>query len=169
MKKYLLLLIVIPLLYSCKNNSETEKPETETASKNFEKIEQLNWLLGTWVNEFTPEFSKESWTRENDSTFSAFSFTKVHNDTVFSETMFLQQKDGKLLMTVTEASENGDVPVTFRLVSSEKMQFVFENKKHDFPKRIVYTQPVKDSLVAWIEGPVDGENKKLYFHFSKEK
>lgn len=168
MRNYLLLLFAVLLLNSCKNNSEAEEPESETATKSFEKMEQLNWLLGTWVNEFTPEFSKESWTKENDSTFSAFSFTKVHNDTVFAETMVLQQRDGDLLMTVADAPNNKN-PVTFKLISSERGQFIFENKKHDFPKRIIYTNPVKDSLVAWIEGPVDGENKKLYFHFSKEK
>lgn len=166
MKKYLLLIL---LLNSCKNNSETEKGETEIVVRNFEKIEEVKWLLGTWVNEFTPEFSQESWTKENDSTFSAFSFTLVHNDTVFSETMSLQQKDGNLLLTVVEVNPNEAVPVTFRLVSSDKRKFVFENKKHDFPKRIIYTHPVKDSLHAWIEGPVDGENKQLHFHFSKEK
>jgi len=168
MKKYLLLIFIPFLLNSCKNNSEAENPDSETVAKNFEKIDEIHWLLGTWVNEFTPEFSQESWTKENDSTFSAFSFTLVHSDTVFAEKMSLQQKEGDLLLTVVEVNQNDEAPVTFKLVSSEENKFVFENKKHDFPKRIVYTHPVKDSLHAWIEGPVDGENRKLHFHFSKE-
>src|SRR5690554_5381739 len=156
MKRYLLFLFLPFLIVSCKNNSETEHPETEIASHNFEKLEQLQWLLGSWVNEFTPEFSKESWIKENDSTFSAYSFTTVNQDTVFAERMVIQQKKENVLMTVAQAP-NYENPVIFRLISSENGEFVFENKNHDFPQRIVYTNPVKDSLHAWIEGPLEGE------------
>ena len=168
MRKYLLLLFLPILLNSCKNNSETEKSEAETIAKNFERIEQLQWLLGTWVNEYTPEFSQESWTKKNDSTFSAFSFTRVRKDTVFAETLLLQQKEGDLLLIVTDVDKKNKSSVTFKMVPSKKGQFVFENKNHDFPQRIVYTNPVKDSLHAWIEGKVDGANEKLHFHFSKK-
>ncbi len=167
MKRHLFCLLFPFLLISCKNSSETENTEIETATGNFSKMERMQWLLGTWVNDFTPEFSQESWKRENDSTFRAFSFTTVNQDTVFAETMALQQRRGNLFLTVSEASNKN--PITFGLVSSEDGAFVFENKDHDFPQRIVYTNPVPDSLHAWIEGPLEGEMKTLHFYFSKEK
>lgn len=168
MKKYLLLILLATILHSCKNNSEAEKLETEMASEKFDKIDQLQWLLGTWINENEEEFSQETWSKETPSTFTAFSFTQVGKETVFAETMALEQKADSLLLTVVTANQNEKKPVTFKLVSSENGQFTFENKKHDFPQRIVYTNPVKDSLHAWIEGSENGEPRKIDFSYSRK-
>jgi hypothetical protein len=169
MKNYLPLLFILIVLNSCKNNSETQKPETEIVVNKFEKIEQLQWLLGTWINEKGEEFSQETWSRENASTFTAFSFTQVANETVFAETMALEQKADSLLLTVATANQKDEKPVTFKMISSKKGKVTFENKNHDFPERITYTNPVKDSLHAWIEGTVNGEAKKVDFYFSRKK
>ena len=143
--------------------------ETEIVAKNFEKINQLQWLLGSWTNRTDNKFSRETWSKQNDSTFSGFSYTVVDNDTVFAETMMLQQKDGNLLFTAAVPNQNDELPVTFKLIPSEKGQFVFENKNHDFPERIFYTNPTKDSIHAWIEGTINGEKKVVNFPFSREK
>lgn len=169
MKKYLFLILLPIIFYSCKNNSKTEKSENQTANKKFEKIDSLQWLLGTWINENEKEFSQETWSRENDSTFTAFSFTQVKNETVFAETLALEEKGGNLLLTAATVGQNEDQPVSFRMVSSENGQFTFENKNHDFPQRIIYTNPAKDSLHAWIEGNVDSKPKKTDFYFSRKK
>lgn len=169
MKKYLLIVLLPILLNSCKNNSKTENSETEITEENFEKIDQLQWLLGTWTNESGEEFSQETWSKENASSFTAFSFTQVGKETVFSETMALEQKGDSLLLTVLTANQENEKPVTFKMVSSENGKFTFENKNHDFPERIIYTNPVKDSLHAWIEGTVNGEAKKVDFYFSRKE
>ncbi|MDP2686794.1 MAG: DUF6265 family protein [Aequorivita sp.] len=168
MKKYLLIVLLPILLNSCKNNSETQSTETEITEENFEKIDQLQWLLGTWTNESGEEFSQETWSKENASSFTAFSFTQVGKETVFSETMALEQKGDSLLLTVLTANQNEKKPVAFKMVSSDNGQFTFENKKHDFPQRIVYTNPVKDSLHAWIEGTENGEHRKIDFLYSRK-
>ena len=166
MKKGFLLLFIPLLLNSCKNNSETE---SSVATENTEKINQLKWLLGTWTNENGEEFSQETWAQENPSTFSGFSFTQVGKETVFAETMALEQKADSLLLTVATANQNEKKPVTFRMVSSANGQFTFENKNHDFPQRIVYTNPKKDSLLAWIEGTENGEVKRIDFSYSRKE
>ncbi len=168
MKNFLLLFFALIVLNSCKNNSETQNSETEIGTENFEKINQLQWLLGTWINENGEEFSQETWSKENESSFTAFSFTQVAKETVFSETMALEQKGDSLLLTVATANQNDQKPVAFKLISSEKGEFIFENKSHDFPERIIYTNPVKDSLHAWIEGTVNGQPKKVDFYFSRK-
>jgi len=168
MKKYFLTLLLPLLLVACKNNSEKENPETEIASEKAEIIDQLQWLLGTWINENGEEFSQETWSQENPTTFTAFSFTQVGKETVFAETMALEQKADSLFLTVATANQNEKKPVTFKMISSENGNFIFENKKHDFPERIIYTNPAKDSLHAWIEGTVNGEAKKMDFYFSRK-
>ncbi|WP_157417886.1 DUF6265 family protein [Aequorivita capsosiphonis] len=168
MKKYILLILLPILIYSCKNNSDNESAERFVSNKKYEKIGQLEWLLGTWTNESGEEFSQETWSKENDSTFTAFSFTQVDGETVFAETMALEQKGERLLLTVATANEKGASPVAFRLIPSEEKQFTFENKSHDFPERITYTNPAKDSLHAWIEGTVNDQDKKVDFSFSRK-
>ncbi len=168
MKKHLFLIFLPIILYSCKNNSENESSEGIVSNKRYEKIEQLEWLLGTWTNEIGNEFSQETWSKENDSTYTAFSFTQVGEETVFAETMALEQKGEYLSLTVAVANEKEELPVTFKFTSSENEQFTFENKNHDFPQLIIYTNPAKDSLRAWIEGTVNGENKKEEFNFLKK-
>lgn len=166
MKRYLLWLLFPLLLNCCKNNSETKN---SVSTENSEKIAQLKWLLGTWVHENGNEFSQETWSKENDNTFTAFSFTQVGKETVFAETMALETKMQDLFLTVAIANQNEKKPVTFKMISSKNGQFTFENKNHDFPQRIVYTNPVKDSLHAWIEGTENGEAKRIDFSFSRAK
>ncbi|MDN3724926.1 DUF6265 family protein [Aequorivita sp. SDUM287046] len=167
MKKFIFLLFIPLLLNSCKNNSEKGNSGAEIIAKE-EKIDKLQWLLGTWINENGEEFSQETWSQESPTTFTAFSFTQVGKETVFAETMALEQKGDSLLLTVATANQNEKKPVTFKMVSSEKGHFTFENKNHDFPDRIIYTNPAKDSLHAWIEGTVNGVPKKIDFSFSRK-
>lgn len=157
------------MLVSCKNNSETTSSNSETVTKSFDEIEQLKWLIGTWTNQEEGAFSQETWNQENDSTFTAYSFVEVKKKIVFAETMALEQIGEDLLLTVATADNKDEKPVTFKMISSEKGQVTFENKNHDFPKRITYTNPAKDSLHAWIEGVVNTEPKKVDFYFSKQK
>lgn len=37
---------------------------------------------------------------------------------------------------------------------------VFENQQHDFPQRVGYKRD-GDSLVGWIEGPRNGQNRRI--------
>lgn len=168
MKKYIFLVFLPLAMYSCKNNSENGNSDAIIANKKYEKIEQLEWLLGTWIHDSGTEFSQESWSKENDSTFTGFSFTQVGEETVFAETMALEQKGDRFLLTVAAANEDGSSPVTFRFTSSENGHFAFENKSNAFPERITYSNPAKDSLHAWIEGRVNDESKKVEFNFSRK-
>src|SRR5690606_40937076 len=98
MKKLLLLLFLPIAFFSCKNNSENEiSGSAESTAKN-QKIDELQWLLGTWINENGEEFSQETWSQESPTTFTAFSFTQVGKETVFAETMALEQKNDQLLL-----------------------------------------------------------------------
>ncbi len=168
MKKYLLLIFMLQLVISCNNKKEIESSEATVSNDKYEEISNLQWLLGTWTNETVEQFSQESWSKENDSTYTAYSFVEVKGEVVFAETMALEQKAGDLLLTVETANQNDQKPITFKMISSEKGQVTFENKNHDFPERIIYSNPAKDSLHAWIEGTINEEAKKVDFYFSRK-
>jgi len=171
MKKNIVLITVLALISACKNDTtdimERSIPEEIITEKPFKTIKELQWLVGTWTNHTKEKQSYENWIQVNDSTLRAHSFTIVENDTVFAERVTLQQKKSNTYFTVIAYNQNDNKPVTFKMIPSEKKTFTFENPQHDFPSRISYTNPVKDSIHAWIEGTVKGENRKVDFYFKR--
>lgn len=170
MRNLFLLLFVTVLVSSCKNDSKTEVPDLNEETAKYERLNEMKWLLGKWVNEEDGMISKEHWSQKNESTYIGMSFRLLRKDTVFAEKMVLQEKDDAVIMTVSTMEGNKEVdPVRFKLVSSNNKKFEFENNKNDFPKRIIYTNPKKNKIHAWIEGDVLGEKKKIDFHYSRKE
>ena len=170
MRNFFLIVFVAAFLGNCQNNKKSDTPELDSESTDLENFVDLNWLLGEWVNENDGMISKEIWTKKNADTYTGFSFRLLRNDTVFAEKMVIKQINEDLVLTVTTFEKNQeDDPVSFKLISSENKQFTFENKRQDFPKRITYASKGNNSLHAWIEGDVLGENKKIDFKFSRKK
>jgi hypothetical protein len=147
----------------CKESGK--KPDL--SEKKFETMEQLQWLVGNWSSGNSQRRSYEIWTKENDSTLAAYNYTTVETDTVFVETVILQQLENDVFYTVLVPDQNDAQAVTFKLIPSSPGVFTFENKAHDFPQRISYSNPVKDSIHAWIDGMVDGKLKKVDFGYRR--
>ena len=165
MHKVITIASFLILLFSCKNEVKKEVVSEEIK---FNKIEELRWLEGTWTNINDESQSYETWTRLNDSTMTCFSYVMVENDTVFVEVVNLQERLDDIFFTVKVPDQNDEEAVTFKLIPSEKGIFTFENKAHDFPQRITYSNPVKDSIHAWIHGVVQGEPKRVDFLYKRE-
>lgn len=169
MKKIVLISSVLLLALACKNETQEKTiPEEVVVENKFKSIEKLHWLVGEWTHSTEQEQSYENWTQANDSTLTAHSFTLVEADTVFAERVTLQQKNNDVFFTVIAYNQNDDQPVTFKMIPSNEGTFTFENPEHDFPSSISYTNPAKDSIHAWIEGKVKGENRKVDFYFKRK-
>lgn len=163
MKNLCFILVIGLLVVACKR----DKKSPTANAKAYPEIEQLNWLVGNWENTTELEQSYENWTQKNDSTLLGHSFTLIGTDTVFAEKVTLKQVDDEVFFTVIAYQQNDDKPVTFKLSSTEAGIFTFDNPEHDFPTRISYSNPSKDSIHAWIEGQVDGEFQKIDFKFQR--
>jgi len=163
MKKVIILGFVLLLVLACKKDDKS----IETTASNYAKIEQLKWLIGNWENVTELEHSFENWTQENDSTLSGHSFTLIGTDTVFAEKVTIKQKGDDVYFTVIAYQQNNDQPVTFKMRDSKKGVFMVENPEHDFPSSITYSNPTKDSIHAWIEGSVNGQERKVDFLFKR--
>lgn len=140
MKKTNTLLLILLTCFSCQQKTT------------FTQLEKANWLLGQWENK-TPEgtFSEE-WKTENDSLLLGKSHFIKEKDTLFSETVRLEQRENDLFYIVSVPNQNEAKPVAFKLTSSSADYLVFENPEHDFPKKITYKLVNKDSLYAEISG-----------------
>ena len=66
-------------------------------------------------------------------------------------------------------NQNNGNAINFKLISSKNNNYIFENKKHDFPQRIGYSHVNFDTLHAWIEGFSKGKNKKEKFFMWRNK
>ena len=149
----------ILMFISCQNKSE----------KKFDKLEKMNWLLGNWENEMPEGVLTETWTKENDSTFSGTTYFIINKkDTVHSETIILKQQNDELIYRPTVKGQNNDEPVDFKLSSESENSFSFENPKHDYPQKIVYKKVNETNMVASISGMQQGKQSSESYPMKKQ-
>lgn len=149
----------ILMFISCQNKSE----------KKFDKLEKMNWLLGNWENEMPEGVLTETWTKENDSTFSGTTYFIINKkDTVHSEVIILRQLNDVLVYRPTVKGQNNDEPVDFKLSSESENSFSFENPKHDYPQKIVYKKVNETNLVATISGIQQGKQSSESYPMKKK-
>jgi hypothetical protein len=157
--KNVIVIVVCVLFLSCQPSSD----------KKFEQLEKMNWLVGQWENKMPEGILTETWTKTNDSTFSGTSYFIINkNDTVHSETILLIQLKNELIYSPTVKGQNDDKSVDFILTSDVENSFVFENPKHDYPKKIVYKKVAENSLVATISGIQQGKQTTESYPMKKK-
>jgi len=100
---------------------------------------------------------KETWIKENDSTFSAKSYFIKEEDTLHNETILLTQKNDIITYSAKIVGENNDKSIDFKLTSSTENNCVFENPSHDYPQKITYKKTNNNSLIATIFGIQQGK------------
>jgi hypothetical protein len=140
MKKAILLLVSLLLFASCKKSKEVSK------------IVGNDWLLGKWENKSDDGHLLEIWKKANDSLFLGESYFIKGKDTLHSEKIQMKKKGEELFYIATVKGQNNDEPVTFKHIDTIQKLLVFENPKHDFPQKIMYSQITKDSIVIQISG-----------------
>jgi len=153
---------------SCKKESQIEVFGIKT-KKEFNQLKKANWFIGSWENISKEATFKEIWKTKNDSSFVGESFVIVEKDTVFYEKIDLFESNDSLSYKVSVKDQNKEKPVSFYLTKSDDKELTFENPKHDFPNKIVYTKITNDSLVAVIYGKKDGKVMKETFPMKKTK
>lgn len=113
-------------------------------------VADLDWMSGCWVTEKNQKgtYVSENWTKPlgtmlgtnrtiNGGLVRAFEYLRIEKRT-----------DG-IYYVAKPSSAAGET--SFALVSLEKRKAIFENKKHDFPKRIIYNFTVESKLTARVE------------------
>jgi hypothetical protein len=160
-------LAIVSTIISCGNSST--RTTTDNTITNFSELEKANWLIGEWQNNSLEGNATEVWEKKNDSTFVGKSYFVVGKDTVSSESISLQQNGKDLFYIPTVKGQNNEQPVKFALTFPTNKQLVFENKKHDFPQKISYTQITNDSLLAEISGMMDGKQNSQKFPMTRVK
>ncbi|MGE3403237.1 MAG: DUF6265 family protein [Vicinamibacterales bacterium] len=79
------------------------------------------------------------------------------------EFVILREDGGTL---VYEARPSAQPSTAFRSTTITESSIVFENLEHDFPQRVGYERR-GTSLTAYIEGPVNGETRRIEFSYQR--
>ena len=134
-------------------------------------LQELHWLKGQWKARMGQNAYYENWKVSNHGTLEgSASMINPQGKTTFTELLRID-KIGTHIVYIAAVNKNH--PVLFTLIETprkhNKPRWVFENKEHDFPQRIVYIQEAQDSLLACVEGIQEGKVEKEEFRLTREK
>jgi len=128
---------------------------------------ELQQLSGTWRMETKKGALYETWKRISKDEMQGKSFKLNGKDTVVLENVRLSKSSEGLFYIPVLSDQNEGKPVPFKMINSKDQTFVFENKEHDFPQRIIYHLVSKDSIHAWIEGTENGKEGRSDYYFRR--
>jgi hypothetical protein len=104
--------------------------------------------------------SMEHWSRNGDNVLVGRNVLLQGSDTLSVEKATLLIKDG-IIYYLADVPDN-KVPVYFKVTSLSATAFVCENKTHDFPKKISYTQ-----LGNILKATISGNGTSIDYIFKK--
>ena len=123
----------------------------------------VSWIAGCWAFERGTRQVAEHWMAPAGGTMMGVSRTISAGKT--SEWEFLIIREGANgLEYVAKPSRQPET--TFTAKTATATEVVFENPAHEFPKKIAYKRD-GDTLTAAIEGPMNGQNRRIEFPYKK--
>jgi hypothetical protein len=134
-------------------------------NKAFKKLYKLE---GTWKMNTKRGSVCEEWKKMNKNYLQSKGYMIRGTDTVVNERVALTNTREGILYTSTVEDQNNKQPVPFKMTSAENNFFVFENRQHDFPKRIVYHFITADSLHAFVDDGNDESKKRQNFYYKRQ-
>jgi hypothetical protein len=125
-------------------------------------LERLAWLTGCWEASAADATVEEQWTTPRGGVMLGVNRTARDGRLISYEFLVL---DGREASVIYVAHPSGQAAATFSAEAVSDARVVFGNPAHDYPQRIGYERRATDSLFAWIEGPQDGELRRVEFAF----
>lgn len=134
------------------------------------RVESLIWLTGCWARSTSRGLTEEQWTRPAGGTMLGMSRTvqkgAERDSTTEFEFLRLFARNGKL---VYAALPSGQQYTEFVETESTDSSIVLGNPSHDFPQFIRYARRGADSVVARIEGTIQGRARTIDFRYARAK
>lgn len=137
-----------------------QAPASTTATPT---IKDVAWIAGCWDSTRDGRHVTEQWMAPEGGTMMGVSRTTVGEKTTEWEFLIIRQ-GAQGLDYVAKPSRQPEG--TFTAARASANEVVFENPAHDFPKRIIYKRD-GDALTASIEGPMNGQNRRIDFLHKK--
>ncbi len=112
-------------------------------------------LVGKWEGAIGGARYVEHWNKVDANTYEGSAVTYDGDKAVSSESMRITLFSDHWLYL---ANPGGQGVSCFVRCSADTTTWIFENKEHDFPKRVGY-RITGDALTAWIAGKDDADNR----------
>ena len=123
---------------------------------------RLSWMAGCWRTESPRRTVEEQWMHPAGGLLLGMS-RATRGDSLLSWELARIESEGGRLQFV--AWPSGQRQASFPATIVNDTMVVFTNPQHDFPQRIIYRRRGSDSLVARVEGPIEGETRGLDFPY----
>jgi hypothetical protein len=127
----------------------------------------LHGLVGLWKMETSRGVLYEEWQLQNDHQLNGRSFKINNADTIVLERITLSLQGHSINYSPVVSNQNNGQTVHFTLISATNQHYIFENKTHDFPQRIIYKLGSNKVLQARIEGTRNGKQMASDFNYSR--
>jgi len=117
---------------------------------------------GKWkMNSDNIEYYEE-WKIADEHELTGVGFSIEEGDTVLSEELYLKKFAEQWAYVAIPVNQTITL---FALTEYSESKFIFENKEHDYPQRIIYEFTADGKLNAATEGIIDGELMRREFNF----
>jgi hypothetical protein len=128
-------------------------------------VQKLSWFAGCWQQTRPGRVVDEQWMAPRGGQMLGMSRT-VRGDTMVSEFEHLQilERNGH---AVYHAEPKGQKPTDFEADAVSDTMVAFANPAHDFPQRIIYRKRGTDSLMARVEGTMNGQARGFDFAYAR--
>lgn len=130
-------------------------------------FKRMGKLSGIWQTDTGEGILYEEWTKSRNNIMYGKSYMVDSGDSLVFERIELVKRDSGIFYIPVVKDQNKDLPVSFRMTNATDSSFVFENRNHDFPQRIIYRFVTNDSIVARIEGDVKGAQRSMEFYYRR--
>ena len=124
----------------------------------------FDWLVGKWKMDSKKAEVYEEWQMDGKR-LKGEGYNIQDGKKHISETLFLENFAGQWAYI---AMPKGQTITLFALTHSEENKYIFVNKEHDFPQRIIYHFDGDKIIHISVEADKDNEIKKLEFRLIKE-
>lgn len=127
-------------------------------------LARVAFLAGCWEMRTATRVTHEHWMAPLGGMMPGVNRTVVGGVAREWEALRIGMREG----TVTySAQPGGREPTHFAMTDLTDTSATFANPAHDFPQRITYTRRGADSLVARIEGTINGATRGMDFPFRR--
>lgn len=132
------------------------------------KLTDFAPMAGCWERRDDTKklLNSEQWMQPAGTSIIGMARTVRDGKTVDWEFMRIEERsDGLYFVAKPKANPT---ETAFKLVSTTPAEFIFENKGHDFPQRVIYKAD-GNSLKGRIEGTMNGKFKGIDFPMTRVK
>jgi hypothetical protein len=129
----------------------------------------LQGLEGLWKMETGRGTIYEEWQTKTNNKMTGRSYRINNTDTIVMERIELYREGNDIVYSPVVSNQNNQQAVPFKLISITDGRYIFENKAHDFPQRVIYKIESKDAVHARIEGIRNGQERGSDFRYSRVK